>query len=276
MDAPAAGEGFVLRGESLPLRSLLRDTWRAGPLIAALSRQSFYVRYRRAALGVIWAISLPLMQATVLAFVFSRVVRIGAGEHFVVFVLAGITPWGFFSSSVQGATTSIVDNAGLSTRIYFPRIVFPAVAIGSNIYGFVLSLVVLVAVSLIDGLGIGLRLFWLAPAIGLLIALTMGFSVLFSALHVYFRDMRYFVQAAFLAWLYATPVIYSITQAGSYGKLLALNPVSGVVLTFRAAVYGRDAHFGLSIMSTVVWTLVLLAVGLAVHRRFDRVFSDLL
>jgi ABC-type polysaccharide/polyol phosphate export permease len=274
--APGVTDGFVLRGESLPLRNLMRDTWRARPLISALSRQNFYVRYRRAALGVIWAVSLPLLQAVVLAFVFSQMLRIGAGDHYVIFVLAGITPWGFFSSSVQAATTSIVENAGLSTRIYFPRVVFPLVVLGSNLYGFVLSLGVLVAASLIDGLGIGLRILWLVPAMVLLIGLTAGFSVLFSALHVYFRDMRYFVQAAFLAWLYASPVIYSIGQAQRFSDLLPFNPVSGVVLTFRAAVYGQDQHFGLSVLMTLVWTVVLLVAGLAVHRRYDRVFSDLL
>jgi ABC-2 type transport system permease protein len=164
----------------------------------------------------------------------------------------------------------------MSTRIYFPRVVFPLVVMGSNLYGFVLSVVILVAASLISGLGIGLRIFWLIPGFALLIGLTAAFSVLFSAMHVYFRDMRYFVQAAFLAWLYATPVIYSIAQAQEFQDVLPFNPVSGVVLTFRAAVYGSDLHFGLSVVMTIVWTVVLLVVGIAVHRRYDRVFSDLL
>jgi ABC-type polysaccharide/polyol phosphate export permease len=276
MATRAADEGFVLRGESLPLRCLLRDTWRARPLIAALSRQNFYTRYRRASFGLLWAVCIPLLQALVLAFVFTQIVRIGAGPNYVVFVLAGITPWGFFSNSVPAATTSIVDNAAMSTRIYFPRLVYPVVVVGSNVYGFVLSVVILVAASLVSGLGLGLRLLWLVPAVGLLLGLTTAFAILFSAMHVYFRDMRYFVQAAFLAWLYATPIIYSIAQAQRFSSVLPFNPVSGVVLTFRAAVYGQDRHFGLSVVMTVVWIVALLVVGLIVHRRYDRVFSDLL
>jgi ABC-2 type transport system permease protein len=250
--------------------------WRSRTLIGALSRQSFYVRYRRAALGVMWAVSLPVVQALVLAFVFSQVIRVSAGPDYVIFVLAGITPWSFFSTGVQGATTSIVDNSSMSTRIYFPRIVFPTVVVGSNLPGLVLSILVLLGASIVAGLGVGVRMLWIVPATLLLLSLTTAFSVLFAALHVYFRDMRYFVQAAFLAWLYATPVIYSIEQAQRFSSVLPFNPVSGVVLTFRAAVYGRDAHFTLSIVMTVVWTLALLVVGLAMHRRYDRVFSDLL
>jgi ABC-type polysaccharide/polyol phosphate export permease len=276
MAVRAADEGFVLRGESLPMRMLLRDTWRARPLVAALSRQNFYTRYRRASLGLVWAISIPLLQALVLAFVFTQIIKIGAGSHYLVFVLAGVTPWGFFSSSVPAATTSIVDNAAMSTRIYFPRLVYPTVVVGSNLYGFLPSVVILVGASLVSGIGVGLRLLWLVPGILLLLGLTTAFSVLFSALHVYFRDMRYFVQAAFMAWLYATPIIYSIAQAERFAGLLPFNPVSGVVLTFRAAVYGQDQHFGLSIAMTVAWIIVLSIVGLLVHRRYDRVFSDLL
>jgi len=276
MAVRTADEGFVLRGESLPLRMLLRDTWRSRSLVAALSRQNFYTRYRRASLGLIWAVSIPLLQALVLAFVFTQIIQIGAGSHYIVFVLAGITPWGFFSGSVPAATTSIVDNPAMSTRIYFPRLVYPTVVVGSNLYGFLPSVVILVGASLVSGIGVGLRLLWLVPGIVLLLGLTTAFSILFSALHVYFRDMRYFVQAAFMAWLYATPIIYSIAQAQRFAGLLPFNPVSGIVLTFRAAVYGQDKHFGLSIVMTVVWTIVLSVVGLLVHRRYDRVFSDLL
>jgi ABC-type polysaccharide/polyol phosphate export permease len=272
----AQNDGFVLQGESLPMRTLLRDVWQSRPLIGALTRQSFYVRYRRAALGVIWAVSLPLLQAIVLAFVFSQMVKIGAGEHYLVFVLAGMTPWGFFSSGVTTATTSIVENSGMSTRIYFPRLVFPVVSVTSNLYGFVLSLVILVAASFLSGIDPGLQLLWLIPAVVLLLGLTLAFAILFSAMHVYFRDMRFFVQAAFLAWLYATPVIYSIEQTQRLGNILPFNPVTGVVLAFRAAVYGSDRHFWISIASTVVWTVVLLVAGLVVHRRYDRLFSDLL
>jgi lipopolysaccharide transport system permease protein len=269
-------ESFELRGEATPLRMLLVELWRSGPLIVTLARQNFYVRYRRASFGMLWAVALPLVQTLVLAFVFSKILRIGRIDHFVVFILAGITAWTFFNSSVQSATTSIVEGANLSTRIYFPRMVFPLVVVGANVYGFLLSVTLLVIASLIDGLGVGLRLLWLLPAALLLVALTTGFSIVFSGLHVYFRDMRYLVQAAFIGWLYATPVIYSLAQAHGFASVIAANPATGVVLLFRAALLGRDRYFVASIAWSLGWSLALLVAGLLIHRRYDRVFADLL
>ncbi len=268
--------GFELRREWVSTRVLLRELRRSWPLLVALSRQNFYVRYRRAALGVLWAVGLPLVQAMVLAFVFSRVLRVGTVEHFAVFVLTGITVWNFFNTSVQAAATSIVDQSSISTRVYFPRMVFPLVAVGANLYGYGLSLLVLLAAAVIDGVGLELGLLWLLPGTGLLLVLTSSLAVLLAGLHVYFRDLRYIVQAAFIAWLYMTPVIYSVEQAGRYGDLLVLNPVTGVVLLFRAAIIGQDAYFVPAILSSIAWTLGLTAIGLVLHRRYDRVFSDLL
>jgi ABC-type polysaccharide/polyol phosphate export permease len=224
----------------------------------------------------LWAVGLPLVQALVLAFVFSQVLRIGAADHFVVFVLAGITPWSFFNSSVQAASTSIVENAGLSTRIYFPRAVFPLVTIGANLYGFVLSVAMLLVLTVVEGVGLGVRVLWLLPGAVLLVALTTSFSIVLAGLHVYFRDMRYLVQAGFVAWLYATPVIYSVSQAHRISHLLPINPATGVVLLFRAAVLGRDRYFLSSVVWSVGWTVALFVIGLVIHRRYDRVFSDLL
>ena len=272
----AAAQGFELDRESAPLGTLLSELGRSGPLIVTLARQNFYVRYRRASFGLLWAVGLPVLQALVLAFVFSRVLRVGRVDHFVVFILAGLTAFNYFSMSVQAATTSIVDSSGLSTRIYFPRMVFQLVIIGANAYGLALSIGVLVLAGVIDGVGLGARILWLLPATALLIALTTGFSIVLAGLHVYFRDMRYIVQAAFMAWLYATPVIYSMAQARRFAALLAVNPMTGVVLLFRAALLGRDRYFLPSIASSLAWTFGLLLVGLLIHRRYDRVFVDLL
>lgn len=268
--------GFELDREWAPLRTLLRDMVRSTPVLVTLARQSFYVRYRRAALGVLWAVGLPLIQALVLSFVFSQVLRFGTVEHFTVFILSGITAWSFFNASVVTASTSIVDNSTMSTRIYFPRMVFPLVAVGSNLYGLFLSLIVLLAAAIIDGVPLGLRLLWLVPGIVLLVALSASLGVLIAGLHVYFRDVRYVVQALFIAWFYITPIFYAVDQTERLSSVLPFNPVTGVVLLFRAAILGQDAHFRLSVALTVAWIVVLFGAGLAVHRRYDRVFADLL
>src|SRR5205823_10435938 len=128
--APAAG--FELHRESSTLRSLVVDVWRSRALLAMLARQDFFVRYRRASLGLLWAVGVPLVQTAVLVVVFTKLVKIPVSPHYPAFVLTGMLAWNFFSMTVQAGSTSIVDNASLSSKIYFPRAVLPLMKVVAN------------------------------------------------------------------------------------------------------------------------------------------------
>ena len=116
----------------------------------------------------------------------------------------------------------------------------------------------------------------LIPAIIIMTVLATAFALVFSALHVYFRDMRFAVQAMLLVWFYVTPIIYPLSLAGRLGQFLRLNPVTGVVEMFRAATVGADAGWLTTLWWTLGWTVGLLVIAIALHRRFNRVFADLL
>lgn len=273
----AAPGGFELHGESRSLGGLLVDLWRSRALLAMLARQEFFVRYRRASLGLLWAAGVPLVQTAVLVFVFSHLIKIGSPPpHYAVFVLTGMLGWNFFNQSVQTAATSIVDGSDLSSKIYFPRAVLPLVKVSANLYGFVASLGILLVVCLATGTPLTPRLVWFLPGIALMIALSAAFGLLLAGLHVYARDIRYIVQAGFLAWFYLTPVFYSLGQAHQLGKYLVANPATGMVVVLRGATTGLDSHWVPSVLWTIGWIVALVAAALALHRRFDRVFSDLL
>jgi ABC-type polysaccharide/polyol phosphate export permease len=269
--------GFELRSETTPLRLLVRNTWASRSLLVMLARKDFYVRYRRASFGVLCAIGLPVIQALVLAAVFSRVVKVTTpGTNYAVFVFAGVVAWTFFAATLATSATAIVDGAGLSTRIYFPRAILPLVSIGANLVGLALSLIVLVVMALFAGEPLGPRVLLIIPAAVLLVAFTCAISLVLSALHVYFRDVRYFVQVALLVWFYVTPVIYPLSLARDLRGWLELNPLTGCVELMRAAVVGADAGWGISVVWCMAWTVLLTVIALALHRRFDRVFVDLL
>ena len=272
-----AHAGFELRGETTPARVLAAELWRSRTLILMLARKDFFVRYRRASFGLAWAVGLPVIQAVVLAAVFSRIVKVSTpGTSYAVFVFAGIVAWTFFSSTLSVGATAIVDGSGLSTKIYFPRAVLPLVAVLANLYGFVFSLAVLFAMAVVDGAPFAARMALVIPATALLVAMTAGFSLVLAALHVYFRDIRYAVQAALLAWFYVTPVIYPLRLAKGLTHWLAANPMTGVVELFRYSVLGTDAALATAVWWSVGWTAGLLALAVVLHRRFDRVFVDLL
>ena len=272
-----ATQGFELRGERTPLGELVVGIWRSRSLISILARKEFFVRYRRASFGLFWAVGLPLFQAIVLAIVFSRIVKIEVGTSYAAFVYSGMVAWSFFNSTLSASSTSIVDGANLTSRIYFPRAVLPLVSITANAYGFVVNVGVLVLLCLATGVSLGPEVVVLVPAVALLLLLLAGFSLVLSALHVYFRDVRYLVAAVTTAWFYVTPVLYPLRLApGALKVVVKANPVTGVVELFRFATVGADPGWGPTVAVTGLWTAGLVALGLALHCRYNRVFADLL
>ena len=272
----AAPQGFDLRGEANPLKLLLRELFRSKELIRILTRKEFFVRYRRASFGLFWAVALPLVQAAVLAAVLSRFVRFETNVNYTVFVFAGTMAWTFFSAGITSGATSIVDNSSLSSKIYFPRLVFPLVSVLSGLYGLAVSAAVLIGLTLATEHTIGIEVLLLVPAIAALTALTIAFAAVGSALQVYFRDVKWLLSAAVVPWFYVTPVVYPIDVTGGLRPYIEANPATGVVELFRAATFGADPGWLTSLWWTIGWTVVLLVIGLAIHRRYDRVLSDLL
>jgi lipopolysaccharide transport system permease protein len=126
-------EGFCLTNDKTPVLALLRDLWRSRELLAVLARKEFYVRYRRTSFGILWAVGLPLVQAIVLSVVLSHFVRFKTGANYPVFVFSGTLAFTYFSNSLTAATGSIVDNNAVSTKIYFPRAVFPLMVVLSGV-----------------------------------------------------------------------------------------------------------------------------------------------
>lgn len=270
--------GFVLQGESTSLRRLLREMWRARSLVRMMARREFYVRYRRPTLGVLWAVVLPLIQALMLTLVFQRVVRISAGVAYPVFILSGILPWNYFSSTLSTAVRSITAGSNVASKVYFPRATLPLVSTGSQLYGFIPTLVVLIAVVLIYGVPIRPYLLLLIPAVIMMVALTAGFALVFAALQVYFRDVAFVITAVIQAWFYGSAVFYPITLVpkGWLRWAVQANPATGMIELFRVAVVGFRPFSLTTIWFTLGWIGVLFVAAALLYRRYDRVFVDLL
>jgi len=251
--------------------------WAERELLLTLARKEFFVKYRRASFGVLWAVGLPTIQAVVLIAIFSRVVRVETGVDYIVFVFSGMAAWSYFSSTMPAASTAVVDNSGLASKIYFPRAVLPLITIGANLYGFVVTLAILVGMCVFHLKHVGVEILLLVPGTLLLVLLTTGMALLNSALHVYFRDLRFIIQATLMAWFYITPIFYPARLAtGVLHTVIIVNPITGVVELMRAATVGADTALGTSVAITAAWALAALAGGLFAHRRYDRLFTDLL
>jgi ABC-type polysaccharide/polyol phosphate export permease len=267
--------GFDLSGRPAPLRVLVQGIWDSRELVVMLSRKEFFAKYRRASFGVLWAAVLPLIQALVLAVVLSRFVRFETGHSYAAFIYSGTLPWTFFSSSVAQGTTSIVDNSDMSSKIYFPRAVFPLTVIGAGLYGLIISLAILLGFAVLTGASLGLHTLLIIPATAILIILTSGVAALLAALDVYFRDLKFMVQAVLQPMFYVTPAFYPLSATGKLHKFIEANPATGIVQMFHDAA-GTPSKLSPAVAWSVGWAAVVLVAAAWVHRRYDRVLGDLL
>ena len=267
---------FDLTGQPTPIGKLLDDLWRSRDLLVVLARKDFFVRYRRTSFGLVWAVGLPLIQALVLSVVLRHFVRFKTGGDYTLFVYSGTLCWNYFNGTLNASTASIVEGQEIATKIYFPRAILPLVSVASNLYGFLLSVVVLFILELIEGVTPGLRLLWLVPAVALTVVTSTSFALVLAALQVYFRDLKFLLVAVLIPWFYLTPVFYPLSTLGHIRFVADINPATSLVELFRAATVGADHGWVAAVWGTLGWCAVLLVIAGVLYRRFDRNFVDLL
>ncbi len=272
-DAPSDAPVLEIGPAPASRRDWLAEVGAHREVLMVLARKDFQTRYKRASLGIVWAVAVPLLQGAVMAVVFSRVVSFTTGEDFGAYVIGGIMAWSYFAATLATATSAIVDASSLTDKVWFPRILLVLVPAMANTVGLVISFTVLVALLPALGTGLGTRLLLLVPAMALLVAFTMALTLVLSALYVYFRDVKFLVQAALLVWLYVTPIVYYQEQFDGAGWL-DLNPMTGVVEVFRMATVGGDGDWVRAVVVTLVSAVLLGLAGIEAHRRHDRLFVD--
>ena len=211
-----------------------------------------------------------------LAIVFSHIVKSPTKVPFGPFVFAGTIAWSYFAGSTGTSVSSIVDGVGLTDKVWFPRAVLALVPCLASLVGFGISVLAVLVIAPLLGAPLSAWLLVLIPASLLLFAFTVALGLLLSALHVYFRDVKYLTAAALLVWLYATPIVYPQSALGPAGRWLDFNPMTGIVDLFHLAVLGPFEDWHRAVIVTVVATIVLFVAGIEAHRRYDRLFVDLL
>ncbi len=273
-----AERGFELRGETTSLRRLLSDAWAARYILYAISRRDFFTRYRRPTLGVIWSVIAPVVQASILAIVFTRVVRVQTPIPYLIFVLSGIIAWTFFSSTLSSAVRAITGGSGIASKVYFPRCILPLTNVGTSLYGYVPAIVVLLIASVAYRVHVTPHLLMLVPATIVMVLLTSAFSLVLAALQVYFRDIAFILGVIVQAWFYGSGVFFPIDKVpeGLLRELVVANPATGMVELFRVALMGFSPWSLPSLWWTLGWTAALFGIAALLYRRYDRVFIDLL
>ncbi len=219
-------------------------------LLRNLVIRDLKVRYKNSVLGVLWSLMNPLLMMMVFTVVFTVMapVRSASVENFPVFVLCGLLPWNFFASSVMGSTVSIVANAPLIKKVYFPREVLPLAMILANLVNFFIALIVLFGMILAFGIPLTIWLLYLPVVIFIQIIFTLGIGLFLATINVFYRDTQQIMDVLMLAWFFITPIFYPIDILPKNYELFGfnldvwrlapiLNPMASLIATYRVILY---------------------------------------
>lgn len=263
------------RGWGLPD---LSELWRYRELIYFLIWRDVKVRYKQTALGAAWAVIQPLATMGVFSVFFGNLAGVPSdGVPYPLFALAALVPWTFFSQGLIQSSNSLVGSQNLVSKVYFPRLAIPLAAVLAGLVDFLVAFALLLAALAFyrvvpDGRVVLLPLFLL-----LALVTSLGVGLWLSAWSVRYRDVRYLVPFLAQLWLLATPVAYPASLLSEpWRTVYGINPMAGVVEGFRWALLGTETGPGPLVLVSAGVALVLLVSGLAVFRRQERTFADLI
>ncbi len=259
-----------------------QELWRYRDLFLVLAWRDIAVRYKQTALGIVWAIFQPFITMIVFTFIFNRMASIGSGDNtpYPVFLYVGLLLWQYYSGTLTNASNSMISNASLIQKVYFPRLIVPATAATTGLIDLAISAIILVGMMIYYGVMphlVGILIIPLLLVIAVLSALGMG--LLLASLNIKYRDVRFALPFFIQIMMYVTPVIYPVKMLDKYpvvkGLMLWLNPISGVITNARAGLLGQGAVdfwvLGISLLMSVVYFVV----GLYYFRSTERYFADI-
>jgi lipopolysaccharide transport system permease protein len=256
----------------------LRELWRYRELLLFFAWRDVKVRYKQTFLGITWAVLQPVMYMVVFTLFFGRIAGLySEGKPYALLALSGSVIWLFFANAVALSANSLVGNAALITKVYFPRLAAAVAPVIAGLVDLVLSFGVLLAVMAGYGVFPGFpRLLVLVPSVLLAMATAIGVGAWLAALNVKYRDVRYVVPFLLQLWLFASPVVYSSQLAEeSLGGFYYLNPMAGVVDTFRWSLLGGIPPGAGDLALSSLSAAVLLVGGVLYFRRMERHFADI-
>ena len=256
----------------------LGELWEYRELFYFLTWRDIKVRYKQTVLGAAWAIIQPFFTMVVFSLFFGKLAKVPSdGIPYPIFAYTALVPWTFFANGLTQSSNSLVGNANLIKKVYFPRLVIPISSVISGTFDFILAFVVLLGMMFYYGIFPTVNIVWLPFLLLLTLVTSLGVGLWFAALNVQFRDVGYTVPFLTQFWLFATPIAYpSSLLSEPWRTLYGINPMAGVVEGFRWALLGTDTAQGPIIIVSAFMALALFVGGALYFRRLERNFADVI
>lgn len=253
----------------------LGELWDYRELLYSFIIRDIRIRYKQTALGAAWAVIQPLFMMIVFTLAFGRLAKIPSeGLPYPLFSYAALLPWTLFSEGIARSTNSMITNANIMTKVYYPRLIMPISGILSPLIDFTIAFIILLGMMLYYGFIPTINILFLPAFILLALGTSLGVGLWLSALNVQYRDFQYTVPFLIQLWLFASPVVYpSSLLPEPYRALFGLNPMAGVIEGFRWALLGTAPPSYLIAISALM-VVALLISGALYFRRMEKTFAD--
>ncbi len=255
----------------------LPNLWSYRELLYFLVWRDIKVRYKQTLLGALWAILQPLVTMLIFTYFFGKLARIPTdGVPYPIFFYTGLLLWTYFSGAVVSGANSLIGNTNLITKVYFPRLIIPAAAVGAGLVDFAIASVLLIGLVIYYNFSVTWSYLMLLPLVTLTTFLALGMGIWFAALNVRYRDVRYALPFLIQIWMFLSPIIYpSSLVPEEWRWLIILNPLTGIIEGFRAALFGKEFHW-LALSYSTLFTTLLLIHAAYTFRRMERHFAELI
>ncbi len=259
----------------------LKEIWRYKDLIILFVRRDFVAKYKQTILGPLWFIIQPLLTTLMFTVVFGKIAGIPTdGLPQMLFYLSGITAWNYFSTSLKATSNTFVANAGIFGKVYFPRLTIPISVIISGLIQFFIQFLFLVCFMIYFGItgadfSPNYYIFLLPVLLIIMAGMGLGFGIIISSLTTKDRDLTNLVGFGVQLWMYATPIIYPLSEIPDKYKIYIIaNPISPIIEAFRYALLGKGSFDIFHLTYSFVFTLVVLIIGIFLFNKIEQSFMD--
>ena len=253
---------------------LIKDLYNYREFLKTNVRKDIRGKYKGSFLGVLWSFINPLLSVVVYAIVFSKIMRFNI-ENYLIYLITGVLPWTFFTSSISMGMNSILFNANIIKKVYFPRIILPISVVTSCLVNFLISCIVIVIFVLFSGIGLTINILWL-PLIAIIqYFLCLGFVFILSAIEVFVRDLEHIIGFVLSMAFYVTPILYKIEQVPENLRfILKFNPMTYIINSYRDIFYsGISPDFG-GLMFVLIISIMLSIFGYCIFDKLQRGFAE--
>lgn len=259
-------------------RSLnFREFWAYRELLLVLIMRDIKVRYKQTLLGALWAILQPVSTMLIFTVIFGRLAKMPSDDYpYALYVFAALLPWMFFANGITAASSSIINEANLISKVYFPRLIIPLASIGGGLVDLAISTGFMLLMMVYFGIGWTWNLLMIPVLLIAVLFTVLGIGTLLSALIVAYRDFRYVIPFMMQFWMFATPIIYPANLVPERWQwLLFLNPMAGIIDAFRSAFLGKQFNIGVISVSFSI-AIVFFLIGVRYFEKVERKFADII